>query len=344
MEIDSNTVFVLGARDPEMDFIRRTLQVNGLSFKHACANGDRVNPRSAYPSSNCDGPTEPMVAENQVWIECAPPGGKALLNEMGIPFIDHHYPGDPGYDTLPADHWEGSSIGQLYRMLGLEPAEEVLLVSAIDHCINAAYRNECEGIDPDAVFEYQLLGISDRTGKPTEMIAEKIASYQRVMAISQPKQYKTRSGVLYVHEFFETVITTFWEFLCIREAALSDRATIAVLTQFTENGCSPERKLMIIGHPTEDFIKRFKASEEIYPAVKGRFGVPVRGYCGGYPEPEVRKAKLYTGRGEDHDCMVTRLMGDDFVTACPKGWGDVEVKLPLANINNTLRPFTLVYW
>ena len=104
MKVHMQTVFVLGARDPEMDFIRRFLQENDLNFMHACVSGDRVDPGSAYPSANGDGPTAPTVKHHQVWIECAPPGGKELLKEMGIPCIDHHHPGDPGYDVKPEDH------------------------------------------------------------------------------------------------------------------------------------------------------------------------------------------------------------------------------------------------
>ncbi len=186
-------------------------------------------------------------------------------------------------------------------------------------------------------------GISRRTAKPRNIIIEKIEQYQRGMSVSVPKQYRTRSGACFIHEFLDRTVTTLWEYLCLREAALHDRQTIAVLTQFRENGCSPQRKLMIIGHPTTDFIERFKASHDLYPNVKGRFGVPLRGYAGGYPETTRRHGTLRVGRGEAYEAVATHLLGDDFVVVRMKEqylYIGVEIKLPLHCINNTFKAWT----
>jgi hypothetical protein len=102
--------------------------------------------------------------------------------------IDHHNPGDPGYGRSPAEFLPASSIGQVIAILGddriainrhtlsaespqdlyLVPAgaladdsdpawclgtgfvpTDIVLTAAADHCLDAARRGECPGVDPD---------------------------------------------------------------------------------------------------------------------------------------------------------------------------------------------------
>lgn len=94
--------------------------------------------------------------------------------------IDHHRPGDPGYGGEPDEFFESSSIGQVIRelgKLGLVPEwersgvpKEYLLVAAADHCLGAAYRGECPGVDPSELLEWRIQSRAAYQGRPAEDI------------------------------------------------------------------------------------------------------------------------------------------------------------------------------
>src|SRR5690606_35947049 len=103
--------------------------------------------------------------------------------------IDHHRPGDPGYGRSPEEFLPASSIGQVWASLlrlrndgwdsplysgtgsvywndrrwygdtpygQVDVPEALLLVAAADHCLAAAYRGECPGVDPDKLMQWRV--------------------------------------------------------------------------------------------------------------------------------------------------------------------------------------------
>lgn len=63
--------------------------------------------------------------------------------------------GDPGYSAPPSEYWEGSSIGQVATMVGAKHAD-FKLVAAGDHCLSAAMRGECKGIEPRELMSWRI--------------------------------------------------------------------------------------------------------------------------------------------------------------------------------------------
>lgn len=150
MNLEPDTVFVLGAQDPEMREIERVVHDAGLTCLHAASGGRRCTPDVAYEADGVvrvgsDGiarqavlrPTAPAV-----WVECRITGREPLVR------VDHHHPGDPGYTAAPGDYLLGSSLGQVLALLGREPTETQRLLAASDHCLTAAYQGQCPGVDP----------------------------------------------------------------------------------------------------------------------------------------------------------------------------------------------------
>lgn len=122
-------------------------------------------------------------------IDSSPATGPVDLKTV---VADHHRPGDPGYGRTPDEFLQASSIGQLVAVLAenfvlnpradtdMVPARtnfllrdddywiatagarlsarywkvpsEVVLAAAADHCLHAAYRGECPGVDPDELM------------------------------------------------------------------------------------------------------------------------------------------------------------------------------------------------
>ena len=150
--LEKDTIFVLGAQDPEMREIAHVLRKANLSYLHAAKERMRVTSRTAYAADGAMRlarglrrreallpPHEPVAL-----VECTVP----VLGAGPILRIDHHHPGDPGYPMPPERYLEGASIGQTLRLLELEATPTQRLLAAADHCLTAAYQGECPGVDP----------------------------------------------------------------------------------------------------------------------------------------------------------------------------------------------------
>ncbi|WP_051243165.1 hypothetical protein [Azohydromonas australica] len=148
--IDRDWHFVLGAQDPEMREIQRVVEDEQLAWAHAARHKRRCNPRTAYAADGVVrvGPDQiPRAAvlppkAPAVFVECTVLGLEPVVR------VDHHHPGDPGYEVEPEKFMDGSSLGQVLRLLEREPTETQRLLAASDHCLTAAYQGRCPGVDP----------------------------------------------------------------------------------------------------------------------------------------------------------------------------------------------------
>lgn len=152
-----NVLFVLGASDPEMNAIEHLLLDHGVPFMHAKADGKRVYAANAYAATTPPQARALLRRQGHVYlVECV---GTAPPDALRI---DHHRPGDPGYGKPPEHYWQASSVGQTIAALdGLSPGAitvtpELKLIAAADHCLGAAYRGLCPGVDPDTLFHWHL--------------------------------------------------------------------------------------------------------------------------------------------------------------------------------------------
>lgn len=152
--IDKDWTFVLGAQDPEMREIERVIGDAGLARLHAARGGRRCSPMTAYAADGVieqglDGIARARVLPPKapaVFVECT------LLGREPAARVDHHHPGDPGFDAGPEDFLRGSSLGQVLSLLEREPTETQRLLAASDHCLTAAYQGRCPGVDPDELL------------------------------------------------------------------------------------------------------------------------------------------------------------------------------------------------
>ena len=129
MLTDKPATLVLGVIDPEMEAIARLAVSKRLNVLWAKKDGKPVTYSNMYQAD------WPEVEKGQLWVECSPLAGKETLH-----FVDHHYPGDPGYGRPPAEFWEASSLGQVWDAIGGgdKPPEGLRLIAATDHCPHAA--------------------------------------------------------------------------------------------------------------------------------------------------------------------------------------------------------------
>lgn len=146
----SDIFFALGAQDGEMREIEKVLSKFGFEYAYASTSGLRSDSSQAYQSQGvCS-----ISSDGRVRSAVPPPNKAIAFVECTIPLripdarIDHHNPGDPGYEAPPARYLEGSSLGQVLALLGEKATDDQRLMAAADHCLTAAYQGLCPGVDP----------------------------------------------------------------------------------------------------------------------------------------------------------------------------------------------------
>lgn len=292
VEFLSNTTFVLGAADPEMEAIKKALVNVYKSFDikpnvaQAMLNDKPVLPATAYKAARVEYLDKDIASyvtrkENGYFgindtdvcfVEC-------LLPEVGKAsnyVIDHHNPGDTGFNGKPEQYWESSSIGQVYRLLqsrGASPAvldsafgKDRYYVAAADHCPSHAFKGLCPGIDP-----YYLLQM--RASQGAEFLGISKDDWLGRLAIARDK--------LAVLPVVETpygsyaVATESIEFL--NHAAMVDG--VAVEYRMEIKHPSPRIKVGLMGAEPELIRYWMETAKDVYDDV---YGSPERGYCGAY--------------------------------------------------------------
>lgn len=187
-----NTLFILGAADPEMNLIETLLSRAGFMYCHAMHSGERVIPSNAYRANHLS-PIQSSTVRSQgldglhiVTVECEVKGILPYYH------IDHHRPGDRGFGMPPERFFEGSSIGQLYTLLtkdyGVQPElyEDILweikLAAAADHCLGHAYAGLCPGINPGELALWRAITRAEHQKVQPREIIERVTQAKKEIA------------------------------------------------------------------------------------------------------------------------------------------------------------------
>lgn len=180
----SAIIAITGAMDPEMEAIVGLLDACEIQIRRvpATVDGKPVHAGNAYRADPVTVPDGSVV-----WrIECEP---RDIVGAAAVVVIDHHRPGDPGYGRPPAEFLAASSIGQVISHLaqltgGITPSQlcqHVVLTAAADHCLGAAYRGECPGVDPDAMMVWRAESRAAFQGRPVDDILADVAAAQEAI-------------------------------------------------------------------------------------------------------------------------------------------------------------------
>lgn len=262
-------IFVLGAEDPEMVRIGEVLDDAGKACMHAKKDGQRVHPGNAYEANNGDDIPD---GANVIFVECEIAGTNPKLR------IDHHRPGDSGYDKNAEQYWEAASLGQLHTYLGTTPTLRDFTLAAMDHCPSAALKGQCPGVSADAVLYVKLEEIAKATARSIDEVREKVVYFRQALGICET----ILMGDQNVHNVREnTGIGYTLAYLSAQVAAwLSGSAVILHL--YNEEG-GPER-LHLCGDVNEDTAVYFMETWVPENGLTNIYGVPSRGYAGGYKQ------------------------------------------------------------
>ena len=292
----TNTTFVLGAADPEMETIKKALVSVYKSYDikpnlaQAMLNDKPVTPATAYKSSRSEYIDKDIACyitrkENGyfgindtdvAFIECLIPEVGKSSNYV----VDHHNPGDPGYGGKPETYWESSSIGQVYNLLLENGADVAVLdeafgklrkyVAASDHCPSHAFKGLCPGIDTHLLLHMRAADNAKYLGISLESWFERLAVAREELA-----------ALPLVETPYGTYAIAMDDINFLNHASLVDG--VAVEYRMTPNPkvaqADPRTKVGLLGAEPDLIRYWMDIAKDFYEDV---YGSPERGYCGAY--------------------------------------------------------------
>ena len=264
--IDKEAIFVLGALDPEMREIARVLGNSARRFHHAAKDAQPVTARNAYAANAVVNLARGGHFSNALILPCRPTAFVecTLVGREPVARVDHHNPGDPGYDMPPERYLEGSSLGQALRLLEIEASDTQRLLAAADHCLTAAYQGMCPGVDPAELLFMRASWRARATGRTLSDVVEGILN-----AATQVQRY-------YDSEFGESL---FLDPAVLPADLAEGGAYVGHPIRYREFFRNGDLKEMLKG-ASPAHIERFMAMHR----QQGRevYGNPHRGYAGAY--------------------------------------------------------------
>lgn len=290
-------VFVLGAPDAEMGAIEEVLTSTGQRFIHATVGGRRCHAANAYEADNTG-----LDRFDVVFIECRVTGitpaiiidhhkpgdfgyakapedfmnasslGQlyALLAKLGLldpesAGMDHagSYTGRIDFDQ--AGTYTVANMGHRAPTVFFIPKDHVY-VAAADHCLEAAYRGKCPGVDPEKLLEFRINQIAKHLITHPDNVRDNIKSAIEALK-NAPK-------------------------IQLGGVEVADLADGKVISQLPEAGAytgipfvalvpSPDgrKKYVIQAAPANAVIVFMNGG---YKPLFDYYGAPARGFAGGY--------------------------------------------------------------
>ncbi|MPQ71529.1 hypothetical protein [Pseudomonas sp. MWU12-2323] len=269
-----DVVFALGALDPEMRAIRYLLRKTGFRCAFANRFGRRCTSGNAYKADEL---TKIVRNEQQiVWVECRTTAFDAERDLI----VDHHNVGDPGYDAPANEFWDGSSIGQVAKLVG-GSKDEFKLVAASDHCLSAAMRGVCQGIDPSALMAWRIMARSAMAEIQPWFLRRRI---ERAVGRIETLPRLNFGGEQIVDASFDTTPE-------LRDAAALSRVPI-LMTRTNPVG---QLKVSLYG-AQPDVVVEWMAVMKSSGVVEHLYGNPFREYAGALLNAEVSDRMLSANR------------------------------------------------
>jgi len=164
--------------------------------------------------------------------------------------------------------WDGVDLPAHMGLDGID-ASEVLMTAAADHCLAAAYRGECPGVDPDALMRWRVETRAKHQGRAVEDI---LADVEKARAILRAAPDMHLGNGQTVADLRDLKIPE------LPEAAVRDgRAYLATVTD--RDG---RKKIVIGGHTTPLTVRAFLETWAPSQGLVDLYGDPARGFAGGY--------------------------------------------------------------
>lgn len=281
--------WVLGASDPEMSYIENSLVTAGEHIGYATmvlrSEHVRVGPGQAYQAMGIidldRNPIDLPSGRTIYFVECAMAASSENLQTV---IVDHHRPGDPGYGKPPAEFWKASSIGQVVELLhmlgvmnrvagalapGISSSGDKIFAAAADHCLEAAYRGKCPGVNPELLMEWRVKIRAAHQGRRGEDILRDVNAARQTLQVAR----RIVIGNVEVADLRGVNVPE-----CPEASA---REGIPFLGTPLSSKQDPRRKVNLLSAPP-DAVQAFIDSWAPAHGLVDIYGDPARGFAGGY--------------------------------------------------------------
>jgi hypothetical protein len=299
--INPSILFVLGAPDVEMSYVEKFLLnrcPNNVAF--AMDNSFvRVISSNAYKMHSFSYANPEMKGSSPLKVYLVECDFEKRPNGWTFIKLDHHQPGDFGYD-IPAKLFPyGSSYGQvMMKYFELEfgmpyvwirrgnnwvlkntlghtisdvPTSEDLMVMAADHCLADAYKGLCPGVNPDDLFYFR---IQSKAEFQSRSISDVMFDVMIAIKALQSAPKVTLGGIKVANLLDKSVPE-------LPEAS----AYLGIPFMSVVKDKNGKNKVVLQSAPFEavaEFLKLNNIPE--VGNLTGHYGSPTRGYAGAYIE------------------------------------------------------------
>jgi len=160
-------------------------------------------------------------------------------------------------------YWHALGMSYDYHI----PADHVLAAAA-DHCLAAAYRGECPGVDPDELMRWRVAVRAAHQGRPVDELIEDVEQARArlraapVVALSESLAARDLRGE-YVPELPEAAVREGMAYL----ATVADR---------------DGRQKVVLGAADAETVQAFLEQWAPREGLVNLYGDPARGFAGGY--------------------------------------------------------------
>ena len=269
-------IWILGAQDPEMVAINQILMEEDEQIVYATLDGQRVHAGNAYYAN---GTSSPIASDSCcLLVECV----VFKLKCSKLHRVGHHVPEEPGWNQKPEHYFDASSIGQVIRLLRsfdkfVEVTTEHMMVAASDHCLSAAYRGECPGVDPDKLMDWRITSRASYQRRSATALMNDVNRARDTL--KKQKRVWIRGSDNHRYEVAYFGNTTIPE---LPEAAA--REGIPFIAMVTDAG---GRRKYVLSCAPPALVERW--IQQMWSWCHEVYGDPMRGFAGAYPEPARRK-------------------------------------------------------
>lgn len=199
-----------------------------------------------------DSCTDAEALANRLGWETSQAKGNSY-GSRGVLRRDHHV------CLFGGSHGDDGDIPSLWARV----PDTLVLTAAADHCLAAAYRGECPGVDPDTLMRWRVASRAAFQGRPESAVLTDIENARRALKICQTRNgWADMRGAGKIAELPEAAARDGIPFL----ATVRDR--------------DGREKFVLQAAPPE-LVSRFLAGD-IVPGLVDAYGDPARGFAGGY--------------------------------------------------------------
>lgn len=158
---------------------------------------------------------------------------------------------------------------------------DLVLAAAADHCLAAAYRGECPGVDPDDLVRWRVERRAAFQGRPPKDILADVELARE--ALREAPFVELSAPLVYAHAVVRDLRGR--DVPELPEAAAREGASY--LATVTER--DGRKKVVLGGHTTPDVVRAFMTEWAPARGLVDVYGDPARGFAGAYVVEECNK-------------------------------------------------------